>query len=384
MPVLAIEQPNVTVDADGTEVSSVLRLAGEDISVRFRVSSTPVFTGVEPFLAVSLLPAAKLGLPLETRAECSPLFLQGLESILEKFCRWDTSLSKIPVRAPAARVAEPTGLRRTGSFFSGGVDSFDTLFHHRDQISDLVFVHGFDIPCDKELFYRQTADLYEDAARTLGKRLVRVWTNVRQFSDRFVNWGVFEHGPALGAVALLLGLQLERVLIPGEYFPPDSVPPPRGSHPDTDPLWSTEHLAVVHDGHDRTRPHKIGQIYCHEVVQRLLRVCWASQGETYNCCACSKCLRNMAILRAYGVLDRFTSFPRKLDLKRLSRLPLDRGEWRDMLAETLQILGRSSGDPKLEKAIRHCLSASRGRRAGTFLRRSIDRLRGVCGSRNSL
>lgn len=376
MSVLTIERPKVTVDGDWAEVSSLLHVEGEEISVSFRVSPPPAFTGVEPFLALSLFPAAKLGLPLQTAAECSPLFLKNLDLIQEEFCRWDPSLSKIPVLAPAAPVREPAGPRRVGAFFSGGVDSFHTLFRHYDQISDLIFVHGFDIPCDNESFYRQAADLYEEAARMLGKRLIRVWTDLRLFSRRFVDWGVFEHGPALGAVALLLGLQLERVLIPGEYFTADSVPPPRGSHPDTDPLWGTEHLTLVHDGSDLTRPQKIGDICRHEVVQRLLRVCWENAGRSYNCCACSKCLRNMAILRAYGVLDRFASFPQSIDLKRLSRLPMDRRGWRDMLEETLQILGTPSGDPALERAVRHCLSGRYYRGPGAFLRRIVNRLRG--------
>ena len=367
---LIVGRPERRFSEHGTEIWAWIHADGRDFHVGFRVPGLPVSQRVEPFLALALFPAMKLGLTLSTEAECSPLLLRNLESIQKKLIAWDRSLSAIAVVAPAAPPPEPPAARRGGAFFSGGVDSFHTLFRHFDRISDLIFVHGFDIPANREDFYPRTAARYEEAAQQLGKRLVRVWTNLRDFTGCYVDWGVFAHGPALAAVALLLDAQLERVLIPGEYFPADLAVLPRGSHPDTDPLWSTERMTLVHDGFDRTRPQKLGDIHRHPVVRRLLRVCWEGDGRIDNCCLCSKCLRNMAILRAYGVLDQFASFPLPLDLRKLARLPLRRGEWRGMLEETLAIVGTPRRDPALHKAIRDCL-AERYYRGPAALARSV-------------
>jgi hypothetical protein len=355
-PTLLVERPQRRTVDGASEVAAWLRLDGQSHHVQFRAADRAMPMRVEPFLALALFPAMKLGLTLRTETACSPLFLANLACIQDKFLGWDPTLSRVQIHAPAVEAPKPSGPRRIGAFFSGGVDSFHTLFRYTDQLSDLVFVHGFDIPAREAEFYEQNARLYEKMAADFGKRLVRVWTNLREFTDRYVDWGLFAHGPALAAVALLLEPELERMVIPGEYFPADGVPPPRGSHPETDPLWRTEHLTLIHDGFDRTRAQKLADLQQHAVVRRLLRVCWQRKTKSYNCCICGKCLRNMAILRALGVLDQFTSFHRPLDSRKLARQPVTMAHWRDMLKEILALLGTPGKDPELWRAVQECLA----------------------------
>ena len=371
---LVVEAPGVRRLEAGAEASARVCVGERSFEIRFRVSEGAVSGGVEPFLALALFPAMKLGLALCTEAECSARFLENLDVIQDRFLSWDSSLSRVRIVAPAALDPKPLVPRRSGAFFSGGVDSFHTLFRYAGQVSDLVFVHGFDIPVRDEQFYRQNALLYEEVAAEFGKRLVRVSTNLREFTDCYVDWGLFAHGPALAAVALLLEPQLDRMLIPGEYFPASSVPPPRGSHPETDPLWGTEQMTIVHDGFDRTRAQKLAEIQHHPMVRRLLRVCWQRKNQGYNCCECGKCLRNMAILRAYGVLDQFSCFHLPLDTRKLARQRVTLAQWREMLEEILEILGTPSKDPALTEAIRYCLAERYYRGPRAFLRRALQTL----------
>jgi hypothetical protein len=355
-PSLHIERPLRRLLANGSfELVSRVRIRGTIHNLKFQVQGNAICDRVEPFVALALFPAMALGINIATEADCSPVFLANLNQIQEKFLAWDSSLRRAQILAPIKEPPSSERPRRAGAFFSGGVDSFHTLFRYFDQISDLVFVHGFDIPVREEEFYRQSAWQYETMSADLRKRLVRVWTNLRKFTDRYVPW-YSAHGPALAAVALLLEPEVERMIIPGEYFPGDPAPPPRGSRPETDPMWCTEHLTIVHDGFDRTRLQKLGDLREQPVVRRLLRVCWERKTASYNCCICGKCLRNMAMLRALGVLESFSSFHLPFDPQRLAREPITMSHQPAMMGEILELLGTPSRDPALTEALQDFLA----------------------------
>ena len=42
-----------------------------------------------------------------------------------------------------------------GAFFSGGLDSFHTLLRRTDEITDLILVHGFEIPVEDRALYER-------------------------------------------------------------------------------------------------------------------------------------------------------------------------------------------------------------------------------------
>lgn len=134
------------------------------------------------------------------------------------------------------------------------------------------------------------------------------------------------------------------------------MPPARGSHPATDPLWGHGALELIHDGFDRTRLQKLADLKDEQVVRKLLRVCWQRNHPYTNCCVCGKCLRNMAILRSLGLLQAFATFHRPLDLKALARQPVTLPHWREMLLEVQARLGTPSRDPALSAAITASLS----------------------------
>jgi hypothetical protein len=249
----------------------------------------------------------------------------------------------------------------------------------QQEITDLIFVHGFDIDIGSEKIHRAALEMAQSVARHTGKRLIHVETNLRHFGDRYVDWGDHLHGPALAAVAHLLSPQVERMLIAGEYLGTTRV---IASRIDLNPLWSTEGVEIVHTGHDVTRFQKMGRIGTHPLVQRWLRVCWENRDGRYNCCTCYKCVKNMASLRALGTLDQMKTFEYPLDLRAVSRLAPPR-QWShsiEGLQEILSFVEQKGSDRPLAKALRDCLSTRYETgiwRIARGVRRSVRELMGL-------
>jgi hypothetical protein len=81
---------------------------------------------------------------------------------------------------------------------------------------------------------------------------------------------------------------------------------PWGSSPLLDPLWSSDRLAIIHDGCEASRPEKIAYIATSDAALESLHVC--AQHHT-NCGSCEKCVATQVALRNADALDRATTFP---------------------------------------------------------------------------
>jgi hypothetical protein len=197
-----------------------------------------------------------------------------------------------------------------GAFFSGGLDSFYTALVRGADLTHLVFVLGVDIRVTNHELAEKVLPHVREAAAALGKPLIEVETNVRDLLDPVAQWNHHAYGQALAAVALALRPALKTVFISSDLT--YNVMPPNGSHPLTDPLWSTEAMETVHYGADRSKGQKYAAVGRHPVVLDHLRVCWQNPGNVYNCGRCRKCLGAVSALAALGVLDRSKTLPSRL------------------------------------------------------------------------
>lgn len=321
--------------------------------VWYKIPPGPAQAG-EALLAATLLPAMRRGLSLQIPGEVSPRLLTAIPRIQKLLQGWDARFQRVIVDAHPGSV--PVGARGDiGLLFSGGVDSFYTLLKHRGEINELIFVHGFDLPLGRVALRGEISRKLRLAAAELKKPLIEVETNLRAFSDRHVPWEMY-HGAALASVALLLSPRFSRIYIAGTRHSADLVP--WGSHPDLDPLWSIENMAVEHDGTEATRPEKVKAIAADTTALKYLRVCWENRGGRYNCGRCEKCLRTMVSLRIAGALDRCATFARGLDLTAVARLvPPD--HLRYHVEENLRIVEQSGADTLLANALRQSLGRGR-------------------------
>ena len=356
--------------AGGLETGGAMIEAGNTTHrLEYRSTRGPLSESSDAFLAATLFPAMRLATDLEIRGDVSSLLLASTAEIQRIFSGWYPEFTPVRVVARDGAVDR----RRVGaaSLFSGGVDSFYTLLRHQDEITTLIFVHGFDISLADTALRRRVSASLRAAAAELGKTLVEVHTNLRSFSERHIDWGLRYHGAGLASVALLLAPQFGRVYIPASF--PRAYTKPHGSHPLLDPLWSTEGIEFVHDGVDATRLEKVQAITASDVAMRWLRVCWEHPQGEYNCGRCEKCVRTMVNLELAGALARCRAFDRPLDLAAVARAPVYDGVAALFVEENLQRCLEVGGHEDLARALRTSLDHTYYRGIGPLFRGDLRR-----------
>jgi hypothetical protein len=262
----------------------------------------------------------------------------------------------VPLEAePRTETSEQQRAQGVGCFFSGGVDSFYTLLKHREEVTHLIFVHGFDIALENEAVRSQASVMAREVAKELGKALIEVEADISPFPRTLVGWEKY-HGAAMANVALLFQHLFRKVLIAATYTYAELTP--WGSHPVLDPLWSTELTEIVHDGCEATRIDKLAYISEHDLAMRWLRVCLKTPGGAYNCGRCGKCLRARVGLRTVGALERCKTLPHDLSLEEVANMPMPNEAGRFVVMQTLKALERQGTQPELTRTIAEVLDKS--------------------------
>ena len=275
-----------------------------------------------PVLA-ALFPAMALGEPIRVDQPLSATFHYNVRQVMKYFHLWyPETLSPVEILCNGFDRAEATNAHTCGCF-SGGVDSFYTLLHHRPehepvpdyQMTHGLFVHGFDIPLSHENFYSQQADQYDQLLASQQVQLVRAHTNIRDVTKSYAGW-MTTHGVALNMMAHFLADGISRYLIPStNRF--SLINPPIGSNPITDPQPGSEALRIIHHGCEASRIEKIRAIADWDLAQAHLRVCFKKIETSLNCGSCPKCQKVMLSLWVEGKLDAFSCFPDHFNPSRL-------------------------------------------------------------------
>jgi lipid II:glycine glycyltransferase (peptidoglycan interpeptide bridge formation enzyme) len=311
---LAVSPPERAGDRISATITSSTQGLGDRARVVYFEASENIGREVDFLLPLALPPAMIAGSRLKLPGSVSPRLLSTLPKLQDVFHLWGTQnwgmkYQRVPVDVGArSKSAEPAS--GVACFFSGGVDSFYTLLKHRDKVTHLIFVHGFDITLANRSLRTRASRAAHEVARELGKDLIEVETNLRSFSDSLVNWDHY-HGSALASIGLLFQHLFREVLIPSSATYAELYP--LGSHPLLDPLWSTDLMRFDHDGCEATRVDKSAFIADSETAMRWLRVCWANPSSAYNCGRCEKCRWTMMNLHAAGALGRCKTLPETLD-----------------------------------------------------------------------
>jgi hypothetical protein len=266
----------------------------------------------EVFACAFLLPAMKRGAGLRIEgASLSPQWLANAQRLIKIFSEWWNYTTIEVICDSACPAVETIAVPHTGLFFTGGVDSFYSLLCPKEQIDDLVYVHGFDSALADQTRLEDAHQHLSKIATGTGHRLIMLKTNLREHPlIRGMEW-VKIHGGALASAGYTLP-GIGRMIISSCDVGPFFVP--WGTHPETDPLWSNEQLVIVHQGTDVCRQGKLKAIADHPLVRRHLRVCWKHVGQSGNCCRCEKCIRTMLMLDSLGKLTLFETFPSRRGL----------------------------------------------------------------------
>lgn len=298
-------------------VSADFILGRRKKTVWFETDLGAVSDNAEPFLPVALIPAMRRGWSVYLDGAVSTQLLDGAGRIQQIFNSWYPQFNVVPVHCSGENSVPMNVPDRTGvaTFFSGGIDSFYTLQSHLNEIDQLIFIHGFDIPLRQRKTNAQAAQSVRTLADKLGLKLVEVKTNLREFGQGHVSWPHAYFGAGLAAVGLLLAPRFKRIYLPASVSFEELGP--LGSHPELDKYWSTTGMQLVHDGAEATRFQKVRAVSEWKPVQEHLRVCYLNDKGNANCGHCRKCLWTMMMLRAIGRLNDIRTFPEELDLEEL-------------------------------------------------------------------
>lgn len=265
--------------------------------------SVKVTRNVEPFLAAALIPAMLKGESIDVDPEnaVSEELLLHLNQLQEIYHCWNSSLKIIEINA--TKRAAMSLNEGVAAFFSGGVDSSYTFLKHLHEISHIIYISGFDFPCEDDGLNR-VIERNRLFIQKFDKTFINVETNFYEFGYRYNISRNLTQGSCLGSVALLLGFN--KLYIPSSYSYDQLFP--LGSHPLTDHLWSNGNIDIVHDGCEATRTEKLRRIAGNSAILSNLSVCLNEAAD--NCGHCQKCLRTMISLRLLNVTtEAFPPFP---------------------------------------------------------------------------
>jgi len=282
-----------------------------------------VSTSSNGFVAAMLFLAMYLGEDLEVKGRMSPKLAYGLKGLQGYFNFWHPKVFKIiKISCDEFEIENdtPEGVMCT---FSGGVDSFYTLYKHLPenednplhQVTHCLLLDGFAKARSDELnySYQLIRESYEKLTMKLGIKLILVATNI---ADLYAGklYPVQIDGPVLASAPLILGRLISTFHIASSST--YALMPPLAINPITTSLLSTEKLTVTLHGSNTSRVEKTTTITNWPETYDKLRVCWLEIGVK-NCCWCEKCVRTMITLKTAGALSRYKTFPTPLERSKI-------------------------------------------------------------------
>jgi hypothetical protein len=306
----------------------------EELWFKFPASCAEYVTDRADGFAAALLPLAMvLGEDLQIQGVLSPRLLRGLDEYQRIQTTWNGYLfDPIRIRCDQLRPMDPAESGRgVGCTFSGGVDSYHTMWNRLPQnekvaenrLTHCLMINGFDPNSDLDNTgeFDELRQFYEPRLQRLGLELLIPRTNIMQFIDLYILKQSF--GDILAATALILGRLFSVFYIASSYKFTDFFVD--GSHPVMDNLICTETMDTVHDSPHLTRVEKTLALARWEETHSALRICFnktsiSEDGRSIvNCCRCEKCVRTMLSLDMAGALSSYSVFPNPLKRKHIRR-----------------------------------------------------------------
>ncbi len=313
----------------------------------------------DPFLTALLPPAMVLGEPLTIEADVSPRLLRSSRKVQEILQCWNADFRKVDVSV-TPREGSFLAPLSSGLFSSLGVDSSyslaKSLTGDAHELTHLINVLGFDIYLWEQARYPAVLRNISQVSESLGMSALPITTNLREMSDRIVDWVRVYHGAALASTCLALRGLFRTVSVAATHTYAELRP--LGTHPLLDPLWSTEETEFIHDGCEADRFTKLSQLAAQPMLLKKLRVCASDfEGPVYNCGRCQKCLRTMLGLHILGLLKECDTLPHTIDPAQVRAIKPPSPWTRAQLAGLRSRLGTEGEDAVLREALDACLAA---------------------------
>lgn len=277
------------------------------------VSSVPLSVAVVPLLA-NLLPMAwvcdaEIVSPVCDRAfyESIPGFKRGY---VEMYPMMEFTGNIIVEQLEENHSGTDGG---AATFFSGGVDAFDTLVSHENEHPTLITLWGADVKFEDEIGWNNVLDHLYSTSNNFGVDVVVVKSCFRRYlNENVLNrkiakdnwWHGFQHGIGLLSHAAPIAYIMKKdiIYIAASYTISDKGKYTCASDPTIDNYLRFCDTHIVHDGYNHSRQDKINNIIDfsrNRGTEVKIRVCWEAVGGT-NCCNCEKCWRTLLGIYSAG------------------------------------------------------------------------------------
>ena len=268
-----------------SRIEALFELPNDEPQRIYIEASKPLQSNADTWLLLALPLAMKLGLPIEIDGEIDSLISSNIENLQLEYLQGNKNFNKIQVFSNGSSKNSQISIKRTASFFSGGLDSFYTATTEQ-TVQSLICIWGFDIPLQNIASWDQLNKVAENFAERRGQELTTVKTNLKTLSHGRLLWGRHYHGWALSAVAQALRPNFDVVLIPGDietYFAK------WGTNGRLNALCSTSKVTLREHG---TEP-RVRKMVAIDQLDSLteLRVCLKAGFKFLNCGDCKKCRR---------------------------------------------------------------------------------------------
>ncbi len=371
---MLIGKPTAKKGEDATVLSAKVSFQGKEdecfYSVPAEYADMADLESSNCFLVGMLYPAMRYGEDIKVEGTVSAKLLYNLnEYLIPLMTICDSRLNRIKVTAAATDDAPCAGAKAVGTGFSGGIDSFATIYEHFERptpegfrLTHLFFfnvgAHGIPKkPGDMEAIERQFHARYEKLRpfpEEAGLPFVQVDSNVHKFHP----WGHLEVATFATVSAVMFlqrGIRRYYLASSGHTYRQLWKFLGDGGRPDAIerinmmllPWLSTEGLDVIDDGNLYDRSRKTALIADYPPAAKYLNVCYGHESLDANCSVCPKCARTLLTLEILGRLDAFApvfDIPRyRREVRRRLIAETLVGERRNLFAKHLMDLARERG-----------------------------------------
>ncbi len=287
-----------------------------EIEYDFKLDKISKSILVIPFLSL-FLPVAWITKSNIILDEIDESFLNNIDKIRNAFNNMyeENLFKKIKIKSKKIVKNEIKPIR-SSMFFSGGVDSLDTLCTNFDKNPLLIMIWGSDIWLEDIKGWNTAKQNMDKISKKLKKNKTYIKSNFRktinelklnevyeeQLGDNW--WHGVEHGMALlGHIApLVIKYKIAVHYIPGTFSNNDKDVK-CASYPTIDENFKVANCSVIHDGFNYTRLDKVKNIVSFSKDNKTgikFRTCYKERDDKMNCCDCEKCFRTIMELVSIG------------------------------------------------------------------------------------
>ncbi len=351
-------------------VETILELQGKTWNVYFESDEYAFTPTWEALLPMLVLVGMRKSSKIQMEHGIDATLLANLAEIQERLSALDPLFTPVPIEGVFPAPPLTTHPSRVGLFFSGGVDSWYSFLVHQEEVTDLIWVSGCDIPLDNQAHLEKSIQLVRKVADHFGKRLVIMRTNIRSFTDGVFPFYVFQ-GNLMQSLSLLFQEAFSRIFFAAALNTSQLVT--YGLDPVLIGLWSSSSLQLGYDGLEADRVQKVARLAQEPFALQNLRVCWKNPIEGLNCGVCEKCQRTMVNLEAVGALERCHAFNHPLDLKLISRVFIEDKDQTVFTQMNLDAILQREGNSPLARALRNSLQPPPWKRGWNKLKKMVKK-----------